>query len=317
MSWSSHWRVVAARERWWAADLVVEAIDGWRRHQTSRNAAVLSYYGFLSVFPLMMVATTILGLLLSGDPDLRERLLDSAIAEFPVIGTQISQQATPLIGGWTTLVVGLIVALWASTKAFVSVQVAYDDIWEVPIDHRSNTAIIRGKALLGILIVATGVTATGWLSTETRSGLGQVAVIAGVMLINLITLMVMMRLMTKAPVTWAMTLPGAMASAAGLTILQLLGTWIVRRYLATASDVAGVFAIVFALMAWLQLQATAVLLGVEISAARHRSDHGVAAVDVVTLGTIGRAARLGRRHRAAATVDDQPPVSDRQATDRL
>jgi uncharacterized BrkB/YihY/UPF0761 family membrane protein len=87
MAWTTSARVVAYRRRSRVVDVVVETLDGWRRHVAGRNAAVLTYYGFLSIFPLFMVATTILGWLLEGDPDLQERILDSAVAQIPVLGT--------------------------------------------------------------------------------------------------------------------------------------------------------------------------------------------------------------------------------------
>ncbi len=291
MSWTSSPRVLAWRERHATGDFALEVIDGWRRHQLNRSAAVLAHYGFLSIFPLLMVATAVLGLLLRNDENLRTRILDSAVAEIPVIGTQITQQAGSLSGGWWTIAIGFTVALWAATKAFAAVQYAYADIWEVPVDQRPNLAIIRLKALLGITIVGSGVAISGFVSSFALAGLGHLLIVFMVFITYTATLLSMMRLMSSTTVTTAMALPGALFSGAALTALQLVGTWVVKRYLASASDVAGAFATVFALIAWLHLQAYATLIGVEISSALHRTRHGVRAVDVVTIGIIGRLER--------------------------
>ncbi len=66
--------------------MVVETLDGFRRHQTGRNSAVLTYYGFLTLFPLFLAATTILGIVLENKPEWRDELVGSAAESVPFIG---------------------------------------------------------------------------------------------------------------------------------------------------------------------------------------------------------------------------------------
>ena len=44
-------------------------------------AAMLTYYAFVSLFPLLLIASTILGIVLSGDPKLQHELLSSALQQ--------------------------------------------------------------------------------------------------------------------------------------------------------------------------------------------------------------------------------------------
>src|SRR5881392_851880 len=53
-------------------------------------AALITYYGFVSLFPLLLLAATILGFVLNGDSDLQQKLLGSALSQFPIIGKQIT-----------------------------------------------------------------------------------------------------------------------------------------------------------------------------------------------------------------------------------
>jgi len=53
-------------------------------------AALLTYYGFLAIFPLLLLSSTVLGVVLSGNPELQQQVLDSALRELPVIGAQLS-----------------------------------------------------------------------------------------------------------------------------------------------------------------------------------------------------------------------------------
>jgi membrane protein len=81
--------------------------------QVGRHAALLAYYGFFSMFPLLLVLVSVLGFVLQGRPDLTDRVLDSALDQFPVIGDDISGNVQRLRGSGLALTVGLVVALWA------------------------------------------------------------------------------------------------------------------------------------------------------------------------------------------------------------
>jgi len=55
-------------------------------------AALVSYYAFFSVFPLMLVLFTVLGFVLRGNPRLQDSIVHSALAKIPIIGSQIQQK---------------------------------------------------------------------------------------------------------------------------------------------------------------------------------------------------------------------------------
>lgn len=290
MSWTSHPKVHQARRRWPVADLAVETLDGWRLHLTSRNAAVLTYFGFLSVFPLFMSATAVLGIVLSGNERLQQEILDTAVAQIPVIGSQIQEQSGELDGNWWTLAIGLGIALWAATRAFAGLHMASDDAWEVHVDDRDGLPVKRLKALLAIVIIGTGIIgATVVSSIASVADLhitSRLLLVLGTLAINFGMLASMMKAINSAPVTWSMVWPGATIAAIGFTVLQFGGTLIVTRFLSSASDTAGVFAGVFALMAWLNLHAMISLAATELNAARWRLEHGVHARDSIVVNAV-------------------------------
>jgi membrane protein len=271
VSWTEHHRVVALRRRWAVVDLVAEVMDGWRLHLTGRNAAVLTYYGFLSIFPLFMVATTILGFVLQDNPELLDKILDTAVSQIPVIGTQISEAAGQLGGNGLTVAIGLVVALWAATRGFVGLQVAFDDAWEIPVDQRGNIAQKRGRALLGVLIIGTGlIGATALTSISSFAELAAVSralLLVFSFLVNTTVLGAMYRYLGARWVGWRLVVPGAVLGGFAFTLFQIAGVTIVDRFINRTSDTAGVFAVVFALMAWLNLHATTSLFGAELNAA--------------------------------------------------
>jgi YihY family inner membrane protein len=289
MTWTAWDRVVRLRRRHRGVNLAVEVLDGWRRHQSSRNASVLAYFGFLSLFPMVMVATTVLSIVLRNNPDLRDRIIESALSEVPVLGGQIASQAGSIEGDIVTLVIGLAIALWAATRAFTALQVAFDDVWEIPVDDRDGVPARRLKAVVAIVAIGSALAITGTL-TNLPAGdpLSYWALNLAALGVNMAVLSSMMRLMTTAKPSVAMVWPGALFGAVGFTILHLTGALVVRRYLASASDVAGVFATVIALTAWINLLGIISLLGAELNAARHRLGNGTNAIDTVALGAGGR-----------------------------
>lgn len=83
--------------------------------QAGGLAALIGYYGFFSMFPLLLLFVSVLGFLLPGDPGLRQEIVHSALAQFPVIGTEIGRKAGVhgLTGTWLSAAVGAGGALWA------------------------------------------------------------------------------------------------------------------------------------------------------------------------------------------------------------
>lgn len=272
--WTTWPWVIRLRTNHPLIDIGAEVADGFRRHLSMRNAAVLTYYGFVSVFPLFMVASSALAILLRNNDSLKEEILTTAVAQFPVIGTQIREETGSLDGSVITVAVGLIVTLWAATRAFAGVQSAFDDAWEIPIHERANIAITRVKALAGVGIIGTGIlgatVVSAMVSAIDLPVIGRASLGLATVAINIVVLNLMIRTLTAAKVSWSMALPGAVLGGVGFGVLQIGGAAIVSQYLATASDTTGAFATVFALLGWLNLHAILSIAAVELNAALQR-----------------------------------------------
>jgi uncharacterized BrkB/YihY/UPF0761 family membrane protein len=274
MAWHTSDRVMAWRRRSAVVDVAVDTLDGWRRHITGRNASVLAFFGFLSIFPLMLVATTILGFVLEGNEELQQEIIDGALDDIPVIGQELAADPTSIQGSVWALVIGLVAALWSSTKAFVGLQMAQDDIWEIPVDDRDAMPLQRGKALLGILFVGIAqigsVVISGAVSAADLPLGGRVLLLTATVAINVLTLLAMFRWLTSASLTWGELWPGAVIAGIGFTVLQYFGTTLVKRLIDNASDTYGQFALVLGLVTWLGFLAIIALMSTELNAALAR-----------------------------------------------
>jgi YihY family inner membrane protein len=238
-------------------------------------AALISYYGFFSLFPLLLIFTTIVSLVVRNDAELQQALLDSALSKFPVVGTQIQRSIGHLSGSTVTLVVGGVVALWAGTAVVSAAQSAMDDVWDVPRAERPGLVRRVIRALLLLLVFGGSIAAstfltgievrTGWTSVvwESLFLLSSVAISVGVFAFAY-------RMLTVANVRWKEVLPGAVVAAIAWTVLLLLGSWLVDRHIRQATAVYGALAWVIGLLAWIALAAQVFLIGAEINVVRVR-----------------------------------------------
>jgi membrane protein len=274
MAWTTSDKVMALRERSHPFDLFAEMMDGWRRHLAGRNASLLAFFSFLSIFPLMLAAVTILGFVLEGNEELQQDLIDSAAAEIPVLGQSLADNPGSIDGSLTALIVGLGGALWASTKAFVGLQSALDDAWEVDVDDRDGLHIQRGKALMGVAIIAASQVGTfiiaGVVSAAALPTIGDITLIGATGIINIVVIGMMYRFLTSYAATRGDVWLGAVFAGVIFTVLQHFGTMIVQQLADQENEARATINTILGLITWLGLIGITVIMCAELNAARKR-----------------------------------------------
>ncbi len=237
-------------------------------------AASVTYYAFFSIFPLLLVLVTLLGYALQGDPDLQRRVLDSALADFPVIGPQLEDNVHSLRGSPAALAVGIGVAVWAGTGVAIALENALDHIWGVPIRARVNPLLARLRALVWIALLG-GITLVGTVlaSVSAVASYGpavRVAALVVSLAISIVAFLAVFRVLTSHRGPWREALPGALVAAFAWEVLSALGGYIVDQQLRSASSTYGVFAIVIGLLSWIYIAVTVTLLAAEINVVHAR-----------------------------------------------
>lgn len=238
-------------------------------HDGSRVAATVSYYSFFSVFPLLLALVTVLDLVVSNNDQLRQELLDGAVGQIPVIGSQLAADQEALPGSGWVLVFGLATAIWAGLGAVDALQHGLDVLGDVPIHARGNMAVkrLRGLAFLALFAV-TLVLSTLLANVSTLFDAGWIAGGLGLLatfVVNAALLVVMFTVLPARRRPLRELLPGVVAGAVGLVVLQQIGSYVVRRFIAGASDTYGTFAIVIALLSWFHLVSRIVMLAAELN----------------------------------------------------
>ena len=261
------------RHRWLAFPVAV--VKKYGDDQAGQRAALLAYYGFFSLFPLLLVAVTVLGFLLEEQSDLGQRIVDSALAQFPIIGEQIrgTVQGSRLRGSGLALALGLGLALWGGLGVAEAAQSAMNGIWNVPRRRYPNFLLRRLRGLAWLVILGGGLVlasvVSGFAAAADTAWSGPVGVAASTA-VNMLLFLVGFRVLTVRNVSLRALLPGAVLAALAWALLQWLGGWFVARQLSRASATYGAFAVVIGMLSWLYLASTVTLLAAELNVVRSR-----------------------------------------------
>jgi len=241
-------------------------------------AALITYYGFLSVFPLLLLLLAVLGFVLAGDAHLRDSVVNSAVAQFPVVGASLRTSIHAPDRSTTGLAIGILGTLYGSIGAAQATQNAFNKVWAVPRNERPNPLKSRRRSLIllgalgvGVLVttVASGLT-TGAGSYGATVGTGvKVAGIVVVAVANVGLFMFAFRVLTSAEIPTRHLRLGAVIAGLGWEVIQLIGTYYVSRLKGT-QEAYGVFGAVLGLIAWIYLLAVTTVMAAEINVVSQR-----------------------------------------------
>ena len=140
-------RVDRAQRRFPPLGVPIAVIYKFFDDQGNYLAATITYYAFIAIFPLLLLGTSVLNVVLQGNPDLEQQVLDSALAQFPIIGTELGVPGG-LTGSTTAVVLGSLAAVYGALGLGQAIQNATNVAWSVPRNRRPNPVLLRIKSLL-------------------------------------------------------------------------------------------------------------------------------------------------------------------------
>jgi membrane protein len=238
-------------------------------------AALITYYGFVSLFPLLLLLSSILGVILRSNPHLQDQILQSVLSQFPVIGNQLGNPRE-LGGGVTAIVIGSLTALYGGLGVAQATQYAMNQVWDVPRNRRPNPIKARLRSLLLLLIgglALLGATVLSAMGTRSRSyspGMADFAIsgllIVASVLVNAAVFLLAFRVSTAHErLTLRAAVPGAITAAVLWQLLQLFGAQYVSHVVQVASISNSFSAVVLGLLAFIYLSAIALVLSMNVN----------------------------------------------------
>jgi membrane protein len=263
------------RHRW--VGLPVAVLYKFVDDQGSYLAAQITYYGFVAAFPLLLLLATILGYALHGNQHLQRQVLDSALAQFPVIGGQVTANIRSFHGSTAGLIIGMLGCVYGGLGIVQAVQNTLNKVWGVPRDSRPNPIRARLRSLLLLAFGGASVIATTVLSALSAAAdaygasLGdsvRVFATGAAVALNVTLFIVAFRVLTARPVTVREIRAGAVAAAVIWQALQWIGVFLLGHKLKGATATYGLFAIVLGLLAWIYLGAVTTVICAQFNAVR-------------------------------------------------
>lgn len=242
-------------------------------------AAIMTFYAFLSIFPLLLLGTSILGFVLEGRPTLQEQVLDSALAQFPIIGDQLGRPEG-LQGSTGGIIVGSLTALYGALGLGLALQNVQAAAWAVPRNSRPHPVMTRinslfilgvaGTAIFTLSVGSAVITETqvfgdlsthGWFHWMVRLA---TFLLLGFVMTVLLRMATARAIRSNGPIKAA---PGGYTIAALWQLLQYIGTAYVTGVIASteSNSMNAIFGVVLGLMGLLYIGAVMALLGIEVN----------------------------------------------------
>ena len=268
------------------AQRVIHRVDQWQqRHKpvafgygvlkkygddnAGQHAASLTYTGFITLFPLLLVLATILGLVASIDPGLRHSVNDAVSKQFPLVGNELTGHVETLkrssvIG----LIAGLLIVIWGTTGLAQTALFIMAQLWNIPGPKRPNYVQRLSRTGLFLLVLLVGVLATTVLASLAAVGHHNPGLLVGAdapaVVVNAGMYVLGFRVLTPRLIPTRELVPGAIMAGILWTVLQAAGALVVKHFLHSES-VYGIFALVLALVAWIYLVVQITLYAAEVN----------------------------------------------------
>ncbi len=229
----------------------------------------LAYSAFVAMFPLLLVLVTILGLIASADASFKADVLNAVAGQVPLLGKTLTGNVHTLRrSSYIGLVIGLLGLIWGATGLAQAGLFTMAQVWNLPGPARPGYAQRLGRAVLFLGLLGGGVVVTtglASLNTYVLKGFGVVFLAELVAAaFNVGMYIGAFRVLTPKGVPTRNLLAGAITGGIGWTVLQVLGTWLIHRYLHSDSAY-GVFADVLGLLAWIYLAIEVTVYSAEIN----------------------------------------------------
>jgi len=245
----------------------IAVIKKFGNDQAGNLAALMAYFAFFSLFPLLLVMTTVLGFVLHGNPSAQQSVEHSVLSNLPIIGEEISLHS--LSGSVAALVIGLATSLWAGLGVTAATQNALDRVWAVPFKDRPNFLQSKGRglglfAVLGLLFIVS-TAASGLVSGGLGGPAAKVAGYIVALMVNFALFFLTFRLMTAKAIPSRDLRSGVIVAGIAWTILQAVGGYFIGHVLNKQGDVGKTFGLVIALLVWLHLGAQMMIYSAEIN----------------------------------------------------
>ena len=240
--------------------------------EAGHQAALLTYYGFLSLFPLLLVLTTVVSILAGHHEHLRMTIINDMTHYFPTFGNQLSEHIGTLHKSGLALLIGILFTLYGARGIADAFRHGVNHIWRVPKVQRAGFPLALLRSLAIVVVGGLGfILAAALASYASNSGHGLAFHVLSIG-INLAILfwvfLFLIKVSLPVHVGFRDIEAGAAAAAIGLTILQTVGSHLLVKEFKNLNALYSNFALVLSLLFWIYLQSQVVYYAIEIASVK-------------------------------------------------
>lgn len=259
------------RRRYAWFDHLARAGGRYQRQQGDLLAAGVTYFAFLGLFPVLLMAASVVGLFLAGDKLLQQELYTAIRETFPgALGNELVRQVQSAIDGAGFIgLIALLGFLYAGLRMIDKLRIGMELIWKGRVEEsdvlRDNLQdLLALLAIGGVGLASLGLTgvvtqATEWvldllgLSGQPWALLTAVLGIGLAVAVDVVVFLWLLRVVPSVSYPLRVLLPGALFGAAGFEMLKLIGGY----YLTLIDDSVTVTAFggAVGLLIWINLVA--------------------------------------------------------------
>lgn len=255
------------QQRHWLLAFPIGAVKKYADDRGSALASLVSMQVFLGLLPLLVVVLTVVSVAVDASDPLRDAVLDSTMAQFPVVGERLRQDVSALAaeGPWVAL--SVLALLWTATGIYHALQLAMNQVWNVEGVRRQGFVSRHVRALILYVLVFGAAVGTAFipeglfsfLPDSIRDALSTVFDLA----IASLLLLAMFRIVVSPAVATPLLVPPALLAGLAWHALQRAGSWLVLEQLADAEDLYGGIGFVVVVLGWINLLARSVVFANE------------------------------------------------------
>lgn len=250
---------------------IVAVFKGYSKDQGGRNAALITYYMFMSLFPLLLWLSIIANWLNQYYPGVSSSLIHGATNYFPVFGQQLFKISHAAHRSLLGMIIPGLVAIYGARGTAITFQSIVNDIWGISKADRKGfpSSWLRGVAI--VLIGGSGFIITA-IFTSWAFGHGHgllLRVVAAIVSITLLSgvFLAVLKLSLSTKTKLKELLSGAVLMSIALSTLQMIGGFVVTHDLKHYTDAyTALFATTLGLLAWIYAEAQIILYSIEVTA---------------------------------------------------
>lgn len=275
-------------------------------------AAAIALNGFLSLFPLLLVGISVVGVFSAGDTSFGPDLIDRIGLQGDSAGVFTDALAAAESSRRAASIVGIVGLAWSGLGVVGSLQAATNAAWQVSgrglVDKAFGLLWLLGAAVLFSASLALGA-AAGVLP-----GIVAPLFVLGGLGVNVVLFVWTFNVLGNQSPGWRAFLPGALLAALGFEILKGAGSLVLSQSVASSSALYGSIGVVFAVLAWLVLNARLIIYAICLNVVRYEAGAGTVTVQIEVPRVEGDVPL--EAGRGGAVVERQPGAADRDLTSR-